>query len=72
MVYNMAPNMTWTNTSSSPDPYTLFYVAYNQVICYNPKSAHDYSMKHVEEIYFPFLMLSHNSILNHITVKYPG
>ncbi len=72
MVNNMAPNMNWTNTSYSSDPHTLFYIAYNQAICYSPKSAHDYSMKHVKETSFPLLVLSHNSILNHITLKYPG
>ena len=71
MVLQMADNMTWTNTSCTSDPHTLFYLAYNQVICYNPKSAHDYSVYYVEETAFPFfyLMLSHNSILNYTTLK---
>ncbi len=68
----MALNMTWTYTSISSDPHTLFYIAYNQFIYYNPNSTHDYSIEDVAEMSFPYLMLSHNSILKHTTLKYPG
>ena len=76
----MAVNTTWTNTSYSSDPHTLFYMAYNQVICYNPKSAHDYSVYYVEETAFPFKHLPnaipqfnielHNSEISWVVTHY--
>ncbi len=64
---NMAPNMTWTINFLFDLTHKPSYIAYSQVICYNPKSAHDYCVKHVEETSFPILQFNtepHNS--------YPG
>ena len=56
------------------------YVAYNQVICYNPKSSHDYSIEDVEETSFPFKHLPnaipqfntepHNSEISWVVTHY--